>query len=167
MACNQREGERMISLIVAYDKNRLIGKDGWMPWNIKEELKHFRDYTINKDLLVGRKTFEGFKKPLPNRFHYVLTRSELECQSESVKVIHDINEVIEKYKNTESELVVIGGSQIYKEALPYVDKMVISIIDREYEGDTYFPFYDENDFMIESVEKHEQFSVMTLLRKES
>ena len=155
----------MISLIVAFDQNHLIGKDGWMPWNIKEDLKHFREYTMGKDLLVGRKTFESFKKPLPNRFHYVMTRGNYDYHSESVHVIHDLNEVIKKYKKTDRELVVIGGSQIYKEALPYVDKMVISYIHQEYEGDTYFPFYDESDFTIESVVKHEEFSVITLQRK--
>ena len=167
MACDQREGERMISLIVAYDVNHLIGKNGWMPWNIKEDLKHFREYTINKDLLVGRKTFEGFKKPLPHRFHYVMTRGNYEYHDASVKIVHDIKEVIDLYKNNDKELVVIGGAQVYKEALPYVDKMVISIIDQEYEGDTYFPEFDENEFETVNIQQHEQFSVVTLQRKEA
>ena len=156
----------MISLIVAFDKNRLIGKNDWMPWNNKEDLKHFRNYTMNKDLLVGRKTFEGFPKPLPNRYHYVLTRQEMDYNHEQVEVIHNIDELVKKYKNSEKELVVIGGSQIYKTALPYVDKMVISLMEGDYEGDTYFPEFDENDFTVENKEKKEGFTVYTLIRKE-
>ena len=70
-------------------------------------------------------------------------------------------------KNNDKELVVIGGAQVYKEALPYVDKMVISVIDQAYEGDTYFPDYDEDDFETVSIQKYERFSVVTLQRKEA
>lgn len=156
----------MISLIVAFDSNHLIGKNGWMPWNNPEDLKHFRNYTMNKALLVGRKTFEGFKKPLPKRYHYVLTRSDIHYDYDTVEVIHDIEKLIKKYKDNDEELVVIGGSQVYQAALPYVDKMVISVMDGEYEGDTYFPSYDENDFEVISIEPKEGFYVQTLIRKE-
>lgn len=155
----------MISLIVAYDSNQLIGKDGWMPWDNKEDLKHFRNYTMNKTLLVGRKTFEGFPKPLPNRYHYVLTRSDIQYSYDTVEVIHTIDDVVKKFKNSDDELVVIGGSQVYKTALPYVDKMVISVMDGEYEGDTYFPEYNKEDFIVESIEEKDGFSVYTLIRK--
>ncbi len=157
----------MISLIVAMDKNHLIGKNGWMPWDNKEDLKHFRNYTMNKSLLVGRKTFEGFKKPLPHRFSYVLTHSDMNIDDENVKVIHDIQEVIDKFKNSCDELVVIGGAQIYAAALPFVDKMVLSIMDGDYEGDTFFPDFDENDFEVESVENKESFRIQILRRKET
>lgn len=156
----------MISCIVAFDRHHLIGKDGWMPWNLKEDLKHFKEYTLNKDLLVGRKTFEGFKKPLPHRFHYVLTRSDIHYDDDSVKVIHDIHEILAQYQNSDRELVVIGGGQIYKEMLPYLDKMVLSIVDGDFEGDTYFPEYDEHDFETVSIEEKDGFSVHTLIRKE-
>lgn len=156
----------MISLIVAFDKHHLIGKDGWMPWDLKEDLKHFRSYTMNKSLLVGRNTFEGFKKPLPHRFHYVLTHRDLEIHDESIQVIHDIREVVERFKGSDEELVVIGGAQIYKEALPYVDKMIISLVDGEFEGDTYFPDFNEKDFETVAIEEKEGFAVHTLVRKE-
>lgn len=155
----------MISLIVAFDENHVIGKDGWMPWNLKEDLQHFRCYTLHKDLLVGRKTFEGFKKPLPHRFHYVLTHAQIEYPYEEVKVIHDIREIVSDYQNSERELVVIGGAQVYQTALPYVDKMVISLVNGQHDGDTFFPDFNEEDFVVEKIEKFNEFSVITLLRK--
>lgn len=155
----------MISLIVAFDKNQLIGKDGWMPWNLKEDLQHFKAYTMNKALLVGRKTFEGFHQPLPNRFHYVLTRSEYCYEHERVQVVHDIDEVVKRYQDSEDELVVIGGAMIYEAALPYVEKMVISLVEGDYTGDTYFPPFNHDDFETVQIEEKNGFSVHTLLRK--
>lgn len=155
----------MISLIVAFDKNHLIGKENWMPWQNKEDLKHFRNYTLHKDLLVGRKTFEGFSKPLPHRFHYVLTRKEYHVEHPDVQIIHSVDDIIEKYAHSDKELVVIGGCQIYKMMLPYVSKMVISLMEGDFEGDTWFPEYDENDFVLESIEPNDGFAVYTYIRK--
>ena len=155
----------MISLIVAVDKNGCIGLNGKMPWNIPEEMKHFREYTWGKSVLVGRKTFEGFKQPLCNRYHYIL--SSKEYFGENLEVISNLENLIEKYKNSEEELVVIGGSKVYNYFLNVVDKMVISVIQNEYHGDTYFPGFDITKFKLESIQYHKEFNVYTLIRKEN
>ena len=103
----------MISMIVAMSQNGCIGKDGKMPWHIPQELNHFKEYTIHKKIVVGRKTFEGFKQPLKNRFHYVITRQKIDYPYESVQIVHHVDSLIQKYQNSNDELVVIGGKQVY------------------------------------------------------
>ena len=154
----------MISLIVAVDKNGCIGLNGKMPWNIPEEMKHFREYTWGKSVLVGRKTFEGFKKPLENRYHYILSSKEF--TGDNIEVVNNLDELILKYKKSDDELVVIGGSKVYNYFLEIVDKMVISVIQDEFDGDTYFPPFDINKFNLKSKKEHTKFIVYTFVRKE-
>lgn len=156
----------MISLIVAIDENRLIGNNGKIPWHNKEDLQHFKEYTMGKPLLVGRKTFEGFPKPLPNRVHYVLSRRDMSYNHEMVIPIHDVKELIEKYKNSEEELVVIGGGEIYKLMMPYIDKAVISVMDGTYEGDTYFPVLPK-DFDLEEIVDKNGFDIFYFIRSKT
>ncbi len=155
----------MISLIVAVDMNGCIGLNGKMPWHIKEELKHFKDYTWGKKVLIGRTTFQGLNKPLENRYHYLLTTHDI--QIENGEIVTNLDHLINKYKDNEEELVVIGGAQVYKSVLDCVDKMIISVIQDEYKGDTYFPSFDVNKFKLESINTHEKFIVYTLVRKEN
>ena len=155
----------MISLIVAVDLNGCIGLNGKMPWHIKEELKHFKEYTWGKKVLIGRKTFAGLYKPLENRYHYILTGSNF--QIDDGEIVTNLDDLIHQYKNSDEELVVIGGAQVYKQLLNHVDKMVISVIQEEYEGDTYFPIFDISQFETESIKKHERFIIYTLVRKEN
>ena len=154
----------MISLIVAVDKKGCIGFNGKMPWNIPEEMKHFREYTWGKSVLVGKNTFEGFKKPLENRFHYILSSKEF--KGDNIEVVSDLNKLIEKFKNSDDELVVIGGAKVYNYFLEIVDKMVISVIQDEFEGDTYFPPFDLSNFNLISKKDHTKFIVYTFVREE-
>lgn len=148
----------MISLIVAHDRNYLIGKDGWMPWHLPQDLKHFKEKTIGKKIVMGRKTFEALKKPLEKRMTYVLTHDvSLRYSYENVKVVHDLKKLCEEYTSTEEELVICGGAQIYEAAMPYVDEMWISLVDGNYSGDTYFPAYDLADWQVLSSESNEGF----------
>ncbi|MGN1342989.1 MAG: dihydrofolate reductase [Traorella sp.] len=156
----------MISMIIAMSLNGCIGNKGKMPWYIPEELQHFKTYTWNKKIVVGRKTFESLKKPLENRYHYVLSHQNCSIEYDNVEIIDKIDYLIDKYRNSQEELVVIGGKQIYLQFLDVIDKIVLTIIKEEYDGDTYFNEFHFDDFSIISKKEYEEFIVYTMIRKE-
>lgn len=156
----------MITIVVAHDPKRAIGKDGWMPWNLPEDLKVFRRTTLNHNIVMGRTTFDAMKKPLPKRHTFVVTRNnDYVYDHEDVSVIHDLEALLKEYKEKEETLMICGGAKIYTQALPYVDDMWISLVDKEYEADTFFPEYQLEDFMIESKERKEGFTVIHYIKK--
>ena len=135
----------MISLIVAYSKdNKVIGKDNKIPWHIKEDFIHFRNYTTNKTIIMGEQTFISIGKPLPNRKTIIATLTDFQYDHEDVTITHNLFETLKKYQNSKEELVVCGGATIYKLSLPYVDKLIISELKETYQGDTYFPDFEDN-----------------------
>ncbi len=134
----------MVSLIVAYDRNKLIGKDGKMPWFIDGELRRFRELTTGNVVIMGRKTIEAIGKPLPNRVNIVISRDK---NYDGCTMARSFEEAMEKARETGLEIYITGGSTVYAPAIDIVDKMYITEIDAEYEGDTYFPSFDENDFI--------------------
>lgn len=134
----------MVSLIVAYDRNKLIGKDGKMPWFIDGELRRFRELTTGNVVIMGRKTIEAIGKPLPNRVNIVISRDK---NYDGCIMARSFEEAMEKARETGLEIYITGGSTVYAPAIDIVDKMYITEIDVEYEGDTYFPDFDENDFI--------------------
>ena len=134
----------MVSLIVAYDRNKLIGKDGKMPWFIDGELRRFRELTMGNVVIMGRKTIEAIGKPLPNRVNIVISRDK---NYDGCIMARSFDEAMEKARETGLEIYITGGSTVYAPAIDIVDKMYITEIDAEYEGDTYFPDFDENDFI--------------------
>ncbi|WP_342258976.1 dihydrofolate reductase [Spiroplasma endosymbiont of Dioctria linearis] len=149
----------MISLIWAQSKNKVIGKDDKLPWNIKEEMQHFINYTKGKTILMGRNTWESLsKKPLPNRKNILITSRELEKGYNNLEVYNNLEEVLKKYKTCEEELVIIGGSQIYKSALDYTDKLVVSIIKEEYQGNVFAPQWDESFFKLIDKKEFDEFT---------
>ena len=149
----------MISLIVAYSKNnRVIVKDNKIPWHIKEDFIHFKNYTLNKTIIMGEQTFISIGKPLPKRKTIVATKTDFTYDHEDVSITHDLFSTLKEYKNKDEELVVCGGATIYKLALPYVDKLIISEVKKEYEGDTFFPSIEE-DFVLEEKEDREEFVI--------
>ena len=100
----------MIKMVVAMDKNRLIGKNGQLPWHNKEDLRHFRNTTINQTILMGSKTFLNLPKKLLDRKILVLTRNrDLVIEDENVKIVHDINDIINKYKDSNEVLYILEG----------------------------------------------------------
>lgn len=135
----------MTGLIVAYDKNRLIGKDGKMPWYIPGELKRFRQLTENNVVIMGRKTFEGLNGPLPNRINIILTRKK-DYSADGCYVADSIENAIDMCHKLwpEKDIFIGGGAQIYKQAIDLVDTLFITEIDGEFEGDTYFPDFDKS-----------------------
>lgn len=156
----------MISLAVAHGDNLVIGKDGWMPWHLPEDLKTFKKITLNHAIVMGRTTFEAMKKPLPKRHTYVITtNTDYRFEHDDVTITNDFDALLKKYKNSDETLFICGGAKIYTYALPYVDEMWISLVDEHYEGDTFFPPYDVNEFILVSEEKKEGFTLLHYMRK--
>lgn len=142
----------ILSLIAAMDRNRLIGSKNQLPWHLPADLAHFKKVTLNKPILMGRKTYESIGRPLPGRKNIVLTRSE-GLEIEGVTVVNSLDEVMENLAET-AELMVIGGSTIYELALPKAQRLYLSYIDGEFEGDAWFPVFDEAQWSIsESIEQ--------------
>lgn len=132
----------MLSIIVAVAKNNVIGKDNKLIWHLPEDLKRFKQLTTGHTIIMGRKTFESLGRVLPNRKHIVLCNdANLEVENENVEVIDDI-QLLNKYINSEEENFIIGGATIYKLLIPYANKMYITKINEEFEGDVYFPEID-------------------------
>ena len=146
----------MISISVAVAKNNVIGKDNKLLWHVSEDLKRFKRNTSNKKMIMGRKTFESLPGILPDREHIVVTRDEnFKVDSDKVKIVHDLNSLLEKYSKCEDEIFVIGGAEIYKQLLPYTQKIYLTKIDATFEGDTYFPEINYDEFKTDYVS--EQF----------
>ena len=143
----------MLSIIVAKAKNNVIGKDNKLIWHLSEDLKRFKKLTTEHTIIMGRKTFESLGKILPNRKHVILCNDkQLNIDDENVEIIDDIN-LLEKYEKSEEENFVIGGATIYKLLMPKVKKMYITQIDKDFEGDVFFPEIDLKEWSIQNIEK--------------
>lgn len=134
----------MFSIIAAYDETRAIGKDNQLLWHISEDLAFFKETTLNHTLIMGRKTFESIGKPLPKRKTIVLSQSQL--QIEGVEVC-TFDEVCSRYSESDEEIFICGGAEIYQLFLPYAKKLYISHVVGRHEADTYFPIWDESEFI--------------------
>ena len=138
----------MLSIIVAVAKNNVIGKDNKLIWHLPEDLKRFKKITSGKKIIMGRKTFESLGRILPNRKHIILCNdAELKINDDSVEVIEDIS-MLDEYINSEEECFVIGGATIYKLLMPKCEKLYITHINQEFEGDVYFPEINNNEWKI-------------------
>ncbi|MFD1396685.1 dihydrofolate reductase [Kroppenstedtia eburnea] len=133
----------MIRLIVAYAKHRVIGRKGQMPWHLPNDLKHFKETTTGHTIVMGRKTYESIGKPLPRRRNVVLTANRHFQAPKGVEVIHSPREVAQL-----GDVFIIGGAQLYEQFLPLADRLYITEIDLETEGDTFFPEWDPQEFRI-------------------
>ena len=143
----------MLSVIVAIANNNVIGKDNKLIWKLPEDLRRFQTITSRKTIIMGRKTFESLGRVLPNRFHVVLTQNkDYRIENEQVQVIHKITE-LEQYINSKEECFVIGGEVIYKMLMPLSNKLYVTRLYEDFEGDTFFPEIDETIWKIEEIEK--------------
>lgn len=129
----------MITIIVAVAENGVIGDKNALLWHIREDMVRFRTITSGHPVIMGRKTYESIGRPLPKRTNVVITRSDL--QIEGCRVVHSLDEAFEMFEPSE-EVFVIGGAQIYEQALPKADRILLTIVHRPYEGDTSFPTID-------------------------
>lgn len=150
----------MIKLINAHDINGVIGYNNVMPWHIKEELQFFKKETLNHSLLMGRSTFEGIGKALPNRTTYLLTRDvSYKVTDPNVIVINDVEALFTKFKENEDILFISGGQNIYDQFYKYADELIISIIKDEYDGDAYFTDIDYSKYDLIEEKDYAKFIV--------
>ncbi|ALM51697.1 dihydrofolate reductase [Halomonas huangheensis] len=135
-----------VAMIAAMSSNRVIGVDNQLPWYLPEDLKFFKRTTQAKPLVMGRKTFESIGRPLPNRLNIVVTR-DTTFQHDGVRVCHDLVSAIELADqhatiDAADEIIVMGGAQIYAQALPISQRLYLTEVDIEIEGDAHFPEFD-------------------------
>lgn len=135
----------MISLIVAVSRNNVIGNNGIIPWKIKGEQKRFKELTTGKTIIMGRKSFQEIGKPLPNR-ETIIISNIVNIVADNCTTVKSLAEAFDLVKG-EGEVFVAGGGQVYKEALPYSDRIYLTVIDKIIDGNVYFPQIDKNDFV--------------------
>lgn len=155
----------MISIIVATDDNLLIGKkesSNGMPWNIPEDLKHFKATTVNKTILMGVTTYKAIGRPLPNRKTIVVSLEPFE--DDRVEVRDSLEAVIEEYRKSGEDLFISGGASIYKQCLPIADQLLISRIPGNHEGETYFPSFEEFGYQLIEEKPLETFTLQIYKR---
>jgi dihydrofolate reductase len=141
-----------ISLIAAMDRNRVIGRNNDLPWHLPADLLWFKKNTLGKPILMGRKTFVSIGRPLPGRTNIVLTR-DMTFQAEGCIVVHDIEEALRAASRDisdtdDGEVVVIGGGQLFELLIDLADRLYLTRIDADFEGDTFFPAIESNEWSV-------------------
>lgn len=133
-----------MSIVVAIgEKTRVMGKNNRLPWNIPEDMKHFKDLTRGHAVIMGRKTYESIGHPLPNRTNIIITRDK-NYQMDGAIVVGSIEEAIaEAHKVEKNEICIIGGGEIFKQSMDMADILHLTLIKGDIEGDTFFPDYSE------------------------
>lgn len=141
----------MINIIAAIGAHRELGKNNTLLWDIPEDLKHFKEITEGHPIIMGRKTFESIGRILPNRTNIMLTRQENPADAHTYPPGLVIQQSLEDalsfaYSIDQKEVFVIGGAEVYKQALPYSDRLYLTIVDETFDADAFFPAY-EDDFI--------------------
>ena len=158
-----------IIIISAISKNGIIGKaNGEMPWHEKEEFQHFKSTTIGFPVIMGRRTFEALGKPLKGRENIIITRNNnFKVDFEETKICHSLEEAINycKIKNSEKAFI-IGGGQIYKQAISIADEMILSFMKFDAEGEVKFPELNNKNWNLVSTEDRDKFEIKRFLRKD-
>lgn len=146
----------MISLLLAMDRNHVIGVNNQLPWHLPKDLRFFKEKTTGNTIIMGRKTFESMGGALPNRKNIVLTK-RTDVQYENAEIIHDIDK-IKKWSldNPEEEYFIIGGANLFQQVMDIADRMYITWIDDSFTGDTFFPEFNKEDWIISSKIKGEK-----------
>ena len=135
---------KKVSIIVAMSKNRVIGVKNSLPWHISEDLKRFKRLTTGYPIIMGRKTFESIGKPLPERRNIVISRNQ-NLKLQDVEVVKSIEDAL-KICSSENLIYIIGGEQIYNLAMPYANNIHLTEVNKEVEGDAFFPEFDKNEW---------------------
>jgi dihydrofolate reductase len=158
----------IISIIVAIAKNGVIGKaNGEMSWHVKEEFKHFKDTTLGFPIIMGRKTFETLGKPLKGRLNIVVSKNKsYKTSYDDVVIKSSIEAAIEYCKSINPEKIfIIGGGEIYRQAILFVDEMIITFMKFEADGEVKFPKINNDAWTIEKIKDHELFEIFRYVRK--
>ncbi|MFP5506415.1 MAG: type 3 dihydrofolate reductase [Gammaproteobacteria bacterium] len=135
----------MISIIVAMDRNRLIGRGNALPWHLPADLAHFKAVTMGKPILMGRKTYESIGRPLPGRHNIVITRNA-DFAAPGCTVVASVDAALAA-AGAVPEIMLIGGAQLYAELLPRVGRIYVTRIDAAFDGDAWFPALDDGDWV--------------------
>ena len=166
----------IISILVAMNEDLLIGVNNDLPWKLQDDLEHFKNYSLNKPIIMGRKTFESIGRPLPNRKNIVV--SSVMREQDGIKVFSNLNDAIafsKKYneENNIDEIILIGGAKVFAEGLKQTTKLVISWVDASnIEGDVYFPEFNKQEWrevsskkFLKSETNQYDFEIKEYLRK--
>ena len=161
----------ILTTIAAVAQNGVIGNNNDLIWRLPDDLKHFKNLTKGHTMIMGRKTWESIgARPLPHRRHIIITRN-FDYEAEGAEVVSTIDEALE-LAQTDDKVFIAGGGEIYKLAMPYIQRMELTIIHHDFQGDTLFPDFDENDWKEISSKRHDvderhayPFSFVTLVRK--
>lgn len=158
-----------ITMVAAAAENNALGKNNDLVWHLPDDFKRFKAITSHHHIVMGRKTFESFPKLLPNRKHIVITR-QTDYKREGIEVVHSLEEALERCAR-EEEVFIIGGGEIYKQAMPYADKIELTRVHASFEADAFFPEIDESKWKLVNKEVHKQderhkydFSYLTYLK---
>ncbi len=161
----------IISLIAAMSKNNVIGLNNQMPWHLPADLKHFKALTLGKPVIMGRKTYDSIGKALPLRRNIVITR-QANLQLNDADVMHSLDEALNTL-STETEIMIIGGGEIFKQAMPIATRMYLTYIEQHFDGDALFPKWNGDDWQLKAKESHPSdernpypYTFITLERKE-
>ena len=145
----------MLTIICALAKNRVIGKDNRLIWHIPEDLKRFKALTMGHPIVMGRKTFESLPGVLPGRTHYILTGNRDYKAPAGVICCHSVPELLERL--ADKDAFVIGGASVYRTLLPYAKAMELTELEKDYEGDAYFPEFSKEEWKETASEVHEGY----------
>jgi len=157
------KGEQEIIIIAAMAENRVIGKDNTLPWSIKGNLAHFKETTMGWPCIMGRKTWESLpKKPLPGRLNIIVSNT-YSTESPDILVFSSLSAAIE-YCSSCEKIFICGGESIYSQVMPLANKIFLTLIPGQYEGDAFFPEIDTNWNKIDTV-YYEEFSVITYIKE--
>lgn len=153
-----------VCIIAAMTRGRVLGYKGKLPWHIPEEIKLFRETTEGHTIIMGRKTYESYgSKPLPNRHNILVSRSI--ASAPGMDVCATIDDAIAKARSYGGDIFIIGGGEIFAQAVKVADRMYLSYVDGEYEGDTFFPEFDERQWLVESRVRYNGFERVVYVRR--
>jgi dihydrofolate reductase len=127
---------KVITIVAAMARNRAIGLNGQLPWHLPRELRHFKETTMGRPIVMGRRTWQSIGRALPGRQNLVITRDP-EFRAPECDIVHSLDEAIERAAG--GEVMIIGGGQLYRESLPHADRMILTLVDCEPAADTWFP----------------------------
>ncbi|MFU8803782.1 MAG: type 3 dihydrofolate reductase [Bradymonadaceae bacterium] len=143
----------ILSLMAAVGEGMVIGKENALPWHLPSDLRYFRRVTMGKPVIMGRKTLESLGKPLGGRKNIILTHQR-DYEAEGVHIAHDLDEALALAGDVD-EVMILGGGKVYVEFLPRADRLYLTVVHARFEGDTFFPNFDEEQWEVTCREHHE------------
>ncbi len=149
-------GKRVV-LVAAVAENGVIGRNGDLPWQMPEDLRRFRSITTGNTVVMGRRTFESIGRPLPERTNIIITRQR-DWAADGVLVAHGVKDAITLARVLEGDIMIIGGAQIYEAAMAHADVQLLTEVHSSPDGDTFYPAFDEDEWVETEREAHEGFA---------